>query len=139
MRRPLIQHQLGMIEAFQHGLLAMWETPDEMVCMPRSAAQSRAGSERLAEPRCLSSPSREVLRRSTSRDGLQQKEEPSPRELECHLMVAKSLAALDQTEVPDQADAAATHSSQSVVLKSLHREMDAPLSYSVNSRRVSSR
>jgi hypothetical protein len=49
-------------------------------------------------------------------------------------MVAKSLAALDQTEVPDQAVVAAAHSSQSAVLESLHREMDAPLSDPVNSR-----
>ena len=33
-----VHHQLGIIEAFQHGLLATWETPDEMVCVPRSAA-----------------------------------------------------------------------------------------------------
>jgi hypothetical protein len=44
-------------------------------------------------------------------DRLQHKEEPSPREFECHLMVAQSLAALDQTEVPDQAVMAAAHSS----------------------------
>jgi hypothetical protein len=34
----LVRHQLGIIEAFQHGLLATWETPNEMVCVPRSAA-----------------------------------------------------------------------------------------------------
>jgi hypothetical protein len=34
----LVHHQLGIIEAYQHGLLATWETPDEMVCVPRSAA-----------------------------------------------------------------------------------------------------
>ena len=33
-----VHHQLGIIEAYQHGLLATWETPDEMVCVPRSAA-----------------------------------------------------------------------------------------------------
>jgi hypothetical protein len=32
-----VHHQLRIIEAFQHGLLATWETPDEMVCVPRSA------------------------------------------------------------------------------------------------------
>jgi hypothetical protein len=34
----LVHHQLEIIEAYQHGLLATWETPDEMVCVPRSAA-----------------------------------------------------------------------------------------------------
>jgi hypothetical protein len=48
-------------------------------------------------------------------------------------MVAQSLAALDQAEVPDQAVVAAAHSSQSAVLESLHREMDAPLIDCVNS------
>jgi hypothetical protein len=33
-----VHHQLGIIEAYQHGLLATWETPDETVCVPRSAA-----------------------------------------------------------------------------------------------------
>jgi hypothetical protein len=33
-----VHHQLEVIEAYQHGLLATWETPDEMVCVPRSAA-----------------------------------------------------------------------------------------------------
>jgi len=33
-----IHHQLGIIEAYRHGLLATWETPNEMVCVPRSAA-----------------------------------------------------------------------------------------------------
>ena len=32
-----VHHQLEIIEAYQHGLLATWETPDEMVCVPRSA------------------------------------------------------------------------------------------------------
>jgi hypothetical protein len=48
-------------------------------------------------------------------------------------MVTQSLAALDQTEVPDQAVVAAAHSSQSAILESLHREMDAPLGDFVNS------
>jgi hypothetical protein len=29
-----VHHQLGIIEAYQHGLLATWETPVEMVCVP---------------------------------------------------------------------------------------------------------
>ena len=29
-----IRHQLRTFEAFQHGLLAPWETPDELVCVP---------------------------------------------------------------------------------------------------------
>jgi hypothetical protein len=33
-----VHHQSGIIEAYQHGLLATWETPAEMVCVPRSAA-----------------------------------------------------------------------------------------------------
>jgi hypothetical protein len=33
-----VHHQLGIIEAYQHGLLATWETPAELVCVPRSAA-----------------------------------------------------------------------------------------------------
>jgi hypothetical protein len=33
-----IHHQLGIIEAYRHGLLATWETPAELVCVPRSAA-----------------------------------------------------------------------------------------------------
>jgi hypothetical protein len=33
-----VHHQLEIIEAYQHGLLATWETPNEMVCVPRSAA-----------------------------------------------------------------------------------------------------
>jgi hypothetical protein len=33
-----VHHQMGIIEAYQHGLLATWETPHEMVCAPRSAA-----------------------------------------------------------------------------------------------------
>jgi hypothetical protein len=32
-----VHHQSGIIEAYQHGLLATWETPDELVCVPRSA------------------------------------------------------------------------------------------------------
>jgi hypothetical protein len=32
-----VHHQLEIIEAYQHGLLATWETPTEMVCVPRSA------------------------------------------------------------------------------------------------------
>ena len=30
-----VHHQLRVIEAYQHGLLATWETPDELVCVPR--------------------------------------------------------------------------------------------------------
>ena len=33
-----IHHQLEIIQAYQHGLLATWETPAELVCVPRSAA-----------------------------------------------------------------------------------------------------
>ena len=33
-----VHRQLEIIEAYQHGLLATWETPDAMVCVPRSAA-----------------------------------------------------------------------------------------------------
>ena len=33
-----VHDQLGIIEVYQHGLLATWETPDEMVCVPRSTA-----------------------------------------------------------------------------------------------------
>jgi hypothetical protein len=33
-----VHHQLEIIKAYQHGLLATWETPAEMVCVPRSAA-----------------------------------------------------------------------------------------------------
>lgn len=33
-----VHHQLGIIEAYQHGLLATWETPAELLCVPRSAA-----------------------------------------------------------------------------------------------------
>jgi hypothetical protein len=33
-----VHHQLGIIRAYQHGLLATWETPAELVCVPRSAA-----------------------------------------------------------------------------------------------------
>jgi hypothetical protein len=33
-----VHHQLGIIEAYRHGLLATWETPDEMVCVPRAVA-----------------------------------------------------------------------------------------------------
>jgi hypothetical protein len=58
----------------------------------------------------------EILILIVAPHGLQQKQEPSPREFECHLMVAQSLAALDQTEVPDQAVVAAAHSSQSASL-----------------------
>jgi len=32
-----VHHQLEIVEAYQHGLLATWETPEEMVCVPRSA------------------------------------------------------------------------------------------------------
>jgi len=46
-----VHHQLEVIEAYQHGLLATWETPDEMVCVPRSAAYFHTGSERLYEHR----------------------------------------------------------------------------------------
>jgi hypothetical protein len=81
---------------------------------------------RRRQGRCIVGPSH-------ASDGLQQKEEPSPREFECHLMVAQSLTALDQTQVPDQAVVTAAHSTQSAVPESLHREMDAPLSDFVNS------
>jgi hypothetical protein len=33
-----LHHQLLVIEAYQHGLLATWETPAELICVPRSAA-----------------------------------------------------------------------------------------------------
>jgi hypothetical protein len=33
-----VYHQLEIIQAYQHGLLATWETPDEIICVPRSAA-----------------------------------------------------------------------------------------------------
>ena len=33
-----VHHQLEIIEAYQHGLLATWETPAELICVPRSAA-----------------------------------------------------------------------------------------------------
>jgi hypothetical protein len=32
-----ICHQLRVFEAFEHGLLATWETPEEMVCVPVTA------------------------------------------------------------------------------------------------------
>jgi hypothetical protein len=31
-------HQLKVFEACEHGLLATWETPEELVCVPVSAA-----------------------------------------------------------------------------------------------------
>jgi hypothetical protein len=31
-----IYHQLLVFEAFEHGLLATWETPEELVCLPVS-------------------------------------------------------------------------------------------------------
>ena len=33
-----VHHQLEIVQAYQHGLLATWETPDEMVCVPRAVA-----------------------------------------------------------------------------------------------------
>jgi hypothetical protein len=30
-----IDHQLKVFEAHEHGLLAMWETPDALICVPR--------------------------------------------------------------------------------------------------------
>jgi hypothetical protein len=33
-----VHHQLEIIEAYQHGLLATWETPAELICVPRFAA-----------------------------------------------------------------------------------------------------
>jgi hypothetical protein len=30
-----IYHQLMVCEAFERGLLATWETPDELLCVPR--------------------------------------------------------------------------------------------------------
>jgi hypothetical protein len=33
-----VHHQLEVVEAYRHGLLATWETPDEMICVPRFAA-----------------------------------------------------------------------------------------------------
>jgi hypothetical protein len=33
-----IYHQLMVFEAFEHGLLATWETPGELVCLPVSSA-----------------------------------------------------------------------------------------------------
>jgi hypothetical protein len=39
-----VHHQLGIIAAYQHGLLATWETPDEMVCVPRRAFGSSVGA-----------------------------------------------------------------------------------------------
>jgi hypothetical protein len=32
-----IYNQLVLFEAFEHGLLATWETPDALVCVQRSA------------------------------------------------------------------------------------------------------
>ena len=34
----LVHHQLEIIQAYQHGLLATWETPAELICVPRSSA-----------------------------------------------------------------------------------------------------
>jgi hypothetical protein len=33
-----VHHQLEIIQAYQHGLLATWETPSELICVPRAAA-----------------------------------------------------------------------------------------------------
>jgi hypothetical protein len=33
-----LHHQLLVIEAYQHGLMATWETPAEPICVPRSVA-----------------------------------------------------------------------------------------------------
>jgi hypothetical protein len=33
-----IHHQFLIVEAYRHGLLATWETPAELVCVPRSEA-----------------------------------------------------------------------------------------------------
>ena len=33
-----IYHQLKVFEACEHGLLATWETPEELVCVPMNAA-----------------------------------------------------------------------------------------------------
>jgi hypothetical protein len=33
-----LHHQLLVVEAYQHGLMATWETPAELICVPRSAA-----------------------------------------------------------------------------------------------------
>jgi hypothetical protein len=30
-----IHHQLRVFEAYEHGLLATWETPDAIICVPR--------------------------------------------------------------------------------------------------------
>jgi len=32
-----VSHQLRAFEAFQAGLLATWETPDVLICVPRLA------------------------------------------------------------------------------------------------------
>src|ERR1700722_19308845 len=52
-----VHHQLEIIQAYQHGLLATGETPAELICVLRPPAKSRAGSGRLCETRCLPSPS----------------------------------------------------------------------------------
>jgi len=33
-----VHHQSEIIQAYQHGLLVTWETPAELICVPRSAA-----------------------------------------------------------------------------------------------------
>jgi hypothetical protein len=35
-----IYHQLMVFEAFEHGLLAMWETPGALACVQSSVDQS---------------------------------------------------------------------------------------------------
>jgi hypothetical protein len=37
-RSEQIHHQLLVFEAFERGLLATWETPEELLCLPSSPA-----------------------------------------------------------------------------------------------------
>jgi hypothetical protein len=38
----VIDNQLRIFEAHQHGLLATWETPDALICVPRVARRPYA-------------------------------------------------------------------------------------------------
>src|SRR3984885_13547519 len=57
----------------------------------------------------------------------------SERQHQNHLMVPETLAALDQTEVPDQAVLSAAHSSESDICKTRHGAQHALQSERVNS------
>jgi hypothetical protein len=123
-----VRDRLRTFEAYELGLLATWETPAELICVPRIAA---AFSCLAGIDHSLTNTIRRrgrFLRSNQAGHRLQESNEAPPREVQQDFMVSQPLAAFDGAQIPDQAVLAATHSSESAILEAhhgakMHREM----------------